>query len=256
MNNPEKEFLKTIDHLCRRHQRHKVFEDFVTMASSALIVRQSPQHAVESEADYMACVPRYERDELEEFGKLLAITQIALNARFCDFLGSVFMQAEVSNSHLGQFFTPYELSYASAKMLLHDRENKPGQLITVQEPACGSGGMVIAFAQAAAEIGIDYHWDTYTVAVDISEVAARMAYIQLSLLDIPAHVVWGDTLRMTERRAWPTMAYWGIIHKVNRWRRGEANEPFADRIEQEPEPTPAPTSQPEPLRLVQAAFDF
>ena len=236
-----KEFLKKFDALCHRHQRARVFEDWVTAASSCLIVKASPQHAEESEAEYMAIVPRYTREELTEFSHLLAITTLALAEEPQDFLGAVFMQAEISNDRLGQFFTPYELSLAIAGMTINDID-KDKDLITVQEPACGSGGMVIAFCEAAYNIGIDYHHHTYTVATDISEVAARMAYIQLSVMGIPAHVVWGDTIRMTQRRAWPTLGFWGVAHKVARWRRGDQFDP-----DEEP-----PTVALQPSRFVQA----
>jgi type I restriction-modification system DNA methylase subunit len=246
----EKEFLKKFDRLTGRHQRARLFEDWVTMASSALIVKASPQHAEQSEADYMALVPRYTKDELVEFSHLLALTGLALMERPRDFLGHVFMMAEISNDRLGQFFTPYELSLVVAKMTLSGVDTTK-ELITVQEPACGSGGMVIAFAEAAREAGIDPAWQTYTVAVDISEVAARMAYIQLSMLGMPAHVVWGDTLRMTERASWPTLAYWPIAHKVERWRRGE--QPASIAAPAEPEPAATVNL---PGRYAQAAFDF
>jgi hypothetical protein len=252
--NHEKDFLKKFDRLCHRHQRARVFEDWVTMTSSALIVRSSPEHADKSEADYMALVSRYTREELTEFSHLLALTTMALGAQPRDFLGSVFMQAEISNDRLGQFFTPYELSLVVAKMTLSGVDPTK-DLITVQEPACGSGGMVIAFCEAAAEAGINYQTQTYTVAVDISEVAARMAFIQLSLLGIPAHVVWGDTLRMTERASWPTFGFWQVAHKVARWRRGEpaSIEPEVDASLQCKHEDPPPASITlQPSRLVQA----
>lgn len=202
-----------------KHSRHNLFHDFVTMASSTLIVRSSPSHAEQSEAEYMAVAGKYTSDELTQFAHLLAITTLALDDKPQDFLGAVFMQAEISNSHMGQFFTPYELSLMTAQMTLQGVDTSK-ELITVQEPACGSGGMVVAFCEAARAIGINYQSQTYTVATDLSEVAARMAYIQLSLLGIPAHVVWGDTLRMKFFREWPTFAFWGDAHKVARWRKG------------------------------------
>lgn len=251
-----KDFLKKLDHLSGRHDKARVFGDFITMASSALIVKASPQHAEQSEAEYMELVPRYTREELTEFGHLLAITTLALEARPCDFLGQVYMQAEISNARMGQFFTPYELSLLTARITLESVDTSK-ELITVQEPACGSGGMVIAFCEAAREKGINYQWQTYTVAVDLSEVAARMAYIQLSLLGIPAHVVWGNTLTMEFRREWPTFGYWAIAHKVARWRRGE-DPPVLPPVLAGPlipfpgQPPLSDTISLQPSRLVQA----
>jgi type I restriction-modification system DNA methylase subunit len=200
----------------------------------------------------MALVPRYTQEELVEFSHLLGLTGLALHEKPRDFLGSVFMQAEISNDRLGQFFTPYELSLVVARMSL--QEVDPGKdLITVQEPACGSGGMVVAFCEAAREVGIDPAFQTYTVAVDVSEVAARMAYIQLAMLGIPAHVVWGDTIRMTQREAWPTMGFWNVAHKVARWRRGDVAVQTGKLSPLPPAPTPDDTVRIiNPGRYVQA----
>jgi hypothetical protein len=236
-----KEFLKTFERMTGRRSRYEIFHDFVTMASSAFIVKACPWEAERSEAEYMAIAGKYDRDELNKFAELLSHTILSLAHEPQDFLGEAFMRAEVSNDRLGQFFTPYSLSYAIAKMTAHDVPDR--EIITVQEPACGSGGMVIAFCAALEDLGIDAASRSYTVATDISEVAARMAYIQLTIRNIPAHVVWGDTLRMTVTRQWPTMAYWPIAHKVEQWRRGEAMDIIAEPKQ-------------EPKTYAQAAFDF
>lgn len=54
MKAPEKEFLKRFDSLCHGHTRGRVFHDWVTMASSALIVRANPNEAERTEADFRA----------------------------------------------------------------------------------------------------------------------------------------------------------------------------------------------------------
>lgn len=239
--NHEKEFIKKFNSISGRHSRYQVFHDWVTMASSALIVRGCPSEAERSEAEYMAIVPKYNRDELQIFSELLSITAMALIDEPQDFLGSVFMQSELGNDRMGQFFTPYSLSYAIAEMMIHDIDVSK-DLVTVSEPACGSGGMVIAFCEAARKRGISPQWQTYTIATDLSEVAARMAYIQLSLSGIPAHVVWGNTISLQVFREWSTFAFWPIAHKVARWRLGN-----------DPEPPKPPTSiNLQPKRLVQA----
>lgn len=247
MKSAEKEFLKRFDSLCHGHTRGRVFHDWVTMASSALIVRANPNEAERSEAEYMALVDRYKPDELQGFAELLGIATGALLDEPQDFLGAVFMQAELGNDRMGQFFTPYELSYLIAEMTIRDIDpSKP--LITVQEPACGSGGMVVAFAASARKRGVDVQRQVYVVATDLSEVAARMAYIQLSVSGIPAHVCWGNTLSLETYRTWATMAYWPIAHKVMRWRQGWGETP------EQQQPEPEPIAQPEPARLVQATL--
>lgn len=179
MKAPEKEFLKRFDSLCHGHTRGRVFHDWVTMASSALIVRANPSEAERSEAEYMALVDRYKPDELQGFAELLGIATLALLDKPQDFLGSVFMQAQLGNDRMGQFFTPYELSYLIAEMTIHDIDaEKP--LITVQEPACGSGGMVVAFAQAARNRGVDVQRQVYVAApASINTEPARLVQATL-----------------------------------------------------------------------------
>lgn len=53
----------------------------------------------------------------------------------------------------------------------------------------------------------------HVTAIDIDPVAAQMAYIQLSLLHIPAVIIQGNTLSMELRDQWVTPAHvlgnWG-----------------------------------------------
>ncbi|WP_202800425.1 class I SAM-dependent methyltransferase [Sinorhizobium fredii] len=76
-----------------------------------------------------------------------------------------------------------------------------------QEPAVGSGAMIIALAEAILEAGFNYQQLLHVTAVDIDPRAVHMAYIQLSLLHIPATVIVGDSLAMRFREDWHTMAH-------------------------------------------------
>lgn len=234
MNHHEKEFVKKFSGIAYGQSRRNVFDDWVTMCSSALIVRANPHEAERAEAEYMALVSKYKREELDAFAEMMAIATMALTEKPQDFLGSVYMQCGMGNEHIGQFFTPYDLSFAIAEMTTHDIDPTK-ELITVSEPACGSGGMVVAFAASARKRGVDVASQLYVEARDLSEIVARMAMIQLSICEIPAHVIVGDTIAMTINRAWATHAYWPIAHKVAKWRAGE------------PEPEPVQTLTPPPL---------
>jgi len=79
--------------------------------------------------------------------------------------------------------------------------------ITVSEPACGAGAMVIACAQALREQGVNYQRCMHVTATDLDATAAHMAYLQLSLLHIPAVVVHGNSLAVTEFAHWVTPAH-------------------------------------------------
>jgi hypothetical protein len=67
--------------------------------------------------------------------------------------------------------------------------------------------MLIAAAETLQGAGINYQRHMHVTAQDIDATAVHMAYIQLALLYIPAVVVHGDTLRMTQMGKWFTPAH-------------------------------------------------
>lgn len=66
--------------------------------------------------------------------------------------------------------------------------------ISMNEPTCGSGAMIIAFVNALKEEGINYQTDAFIVAQDISYTATLMCYIQISLLRCAGVVICGNSL--------------------------------------------------------------
>lgn len=57
---------------------------------------------------------------------------------------------------------------------------KGKRYISVNDPACGAGAMLIAFANVAKKHGINYQKHVLFVAQDIDRTAAMMCYIQMS----------------------------------------------------------------------------
>jgi hypothetical protein len=78
--------------------------------------------------------------------------------------------------------------------------------VSLMEPAVG-GAMVIACAQALQDMGINYQQHMHVTAVDVDERVAHMAYVQFSLLHIPAIVVVGNSLSLDVRGVWYTPAH-------------------------------------------------
>jgi type I restriction-modification system DNA methylase subunit len=66
---------------------------------------------------------------------------IGLAQEMGDFLGSLFMELELSSDNIGQFFTPFHLSELMAGQVAGDRlaelESEP--YITLSAPTCGAG---------------------------------------------------------------------------------------------------------------------
>ena len=119
------------------------------------------------------------------------------------------MQLNLGNNATGQYYTPYCVSKMMAEINLAYSIEKleNNEIITFSEPCCGSGGMIIAFAETMKQYNYNYQKMLYVEAIDIDENAFMMCYIQLSLLGIPAKVIQGDTLTLKFKRALYTPFY-------------------------------------------------
>ncbi len=189
------QFNKLFRVIAPYHHRYDVFRDFVLMASASL--HNGIRKDMTLENQYLDTIKRYEPKDQKLFPELLGHVVMGLEAKPHDFLGSVYMELELGNKGTGQFFTPYEVSYMMAKMLVGDSEEsclKGKPFLTFQEPACGAGSMVIAYSEAMKEVGINPQQKLWVHCIDIDPLPARMCYVQLSLLYIPAIVQIGNGL--------------------------------------------------------------
>lgn len=78
--------------------------------------------------------------------------------------------------------------------------------LTVCEPACGSGSMVIAVAEAIKEMGFDPGQVMLATLIDLDPICMQMAFLQMALKDIPAICIHGDSLAGTEFERAVTLA--------------------------------------------------
>jgi hypothetical protein len=205
-----REFVKILQGLAYGRSTWSVFEDWVTMAATS-IYNQLAQDPAMEEA-YLECAKRYDAAELKAMGELLGIAQLELLQQPRDFLGEVYEAALLANANHGQFFTPWAVSMLLARLNLGQVQLAPDKILTIAEPACGAGGMVLAACQILAEQGINYAANVFIEAQDIDPTCARMTYIQLSLIGAAAVIVCGDTLRVERKWAWATPAY--VLNRV------------------------------------------
>ena len=130
------------------------------------------------------------------------------NGQNPDILGEIYMSIGCGNSRLGQYFTPFGIARMMAMMNLGPDGGKEvlakKDVVTLNEPTCGSGIMVLAFAQLLMEKSIRYQEKLKVTAADLSATCARMAYIQMSILGIDAVVSRGDTLTLEMYETYPT----------------------------------------------------
>ena len=213
-----KEFMAKLQSLDRSRSLTIVFKDFLTLCTCSLA--QTIYRSDELEQKYLQTVKQYTKEQAEEFSKLLAFLVMALEEKYQDFLGEVFMRLNLGNSSIGQYETPYTVSKFMAEINFSELEISQkianNHLITLSEPCCGSGGMIIALAETMKEHNFNYQKYLYVEAIDIDEMSFMMAYIQLTLLGIPAKVIQGDTLTLKFQQVLYTPFYFlsGISYRL------------------------------------------
>ncbi len=110
--------------------------------------------------------------------------------------------------------------------------------------------MVIALAEAMRAEGINYQRQLHVTAIDIDPRAVHMAYIQFSLLHVPAEVVVGDSLALEVRDRWFTPAHilggWGARTLLARSRHAESNVAASSAKDERSDPGGGAAPPPEP----------
>lgn len=205
------DFQRLFRDTARHQHRYEVFRDFVTLAAVSLHNRINQVDALEQE--YLAIIGRYPPDDQQRFPKLLAELVAILEVEPWDALGQLYMELGIQSEHVGQFFTPPEISELMARMNYGDAmANLKEPFVTVMEPACGAGGMILAFAKVLIDAGHNPAERLWVHCQDIDRTAALMCYVQLALWHIPGVVVVGNTLAMETREVFYTPA-----HYLGRW---------------------------------------
>ncbi|MFD2024163.1 N-6 DNA methylase [Promicromonospora aerolata] len=192
-----------------RRRVTQVFTDFCELCALAIRNAIDRRGFDEREDRYLSVAATYTPEEMDRFATALALLAQELQSGLSDVLGTLYMSLDLGNERLGQFFTPYEVSVLAARMTAGDLVERLQEqaFVTVSEPTCGSGGMVVATAEALSDAGINYQRSMHVTAQDIDITAVHMTYVQLALLHIPALVVHGNTLALEQRDVWPTPAH-------------------------------------------------
>ena len=83
------------------------------------------------------------------------------------------MELELGSRANGQFFSPPEISEMMAHLAEVDIPDGQ-EFITLSEPACGAGGMVLAYAKQMIAKGYNPGQHMWAQCVDIDRTAALM----------------------------------------------------------------------------------
>lgn len=169
------------------------------------------------EERYLQIIKRYKPDEQKQlaaiFGKLFALLSSVVydNGKFNDHLGELFMRCNLGSKQAGQFFTPFHISHFMAQAIL-DRDAvmntiANNNLITISDPCCGGGGMLVAALEVLKSYNVNYAHDCLIDCADIDLRCVHMTYLQLSLAGAPAIVRHKNSLTGELWSVWLTPAF-------------------------------------------------
>ncbi|MGC6583210.1 MAG: N-6 DNA methylase [Akkermansiaceae bacterium] len=195
-----------------------VFSDFCRVAACAVALQTR-------EEEYFEVVKRYTRDELDGFVEAFAMLTNEMQQRpFEDCLGPFYTEIASKSTRdvRGEFYTPPAVSELMTRMLMDvEQVIAEGKPITVGEPACGSGGMILALAKQFSPLVRDdnkSYVDLLRVTLqDVSPTSADMAYVNMTQWGIPAKVILGDTLRGTVDQVWRNW-HWARVGETQKER--------------------------------------
>lgn len=194
----KKKMIDRIQKISGRYSAYEVFTDFVRMGALSIQNTCAQVHGgiwKEREQMYMDTARKYKPDELRVMCELMGLLTLALEDNLEDVLGDVYMKSNMGSKAAGQFFTPFHLSELTARLGLDiDKVKDTDEVITLNEPSCGGGGIIIAACKVLKEAGVNFQERVKVVAQDLDWKGVYMTYLQLSLIGCNAVVVQGDTL--------------------------------------------------------------
>lgn len=200
------DFRKILDRLSYRHDTRRTFDAFTRLSACALAVQTR-------ETEYLEEAKRWEKPDLELFAEALGALVLEMESRpFEDVIGGYYMEFAVSQKGQqwnGEFHTPKSVCDLIARMMLGNMESFPAEgPITVCEPACGAGAMILSLAEVCSP---EVRRRLRVTAIDISRCACDMAFINTTLWGVPTRVIHGNSLSM---ECW---AAWSNIHYLTPW---------------------------------------
>lgn len=217
--------LPTVDSILKKMQRASVKTSLYELLSATIecgaiaISNQFDRvQAAEREKRYLQIVKGFDSDTQkliqDVFGDIAALLMNMINPHvgFRDYLGELYMKSETSSKNAGQFFTPYNVSKMCAQVSINEAEVneyiEQDKILTLNEPTCGAGGMILA---AADVLYNQYHFNIarnlFVICSDVDIRCVHMTYLQLSLAGIPAIVYQQNTLTLETWQRWETPAY-------------------------------------------------
>lgn len=202
----KKEIEKIILSMSGKYAPYNIFSDWVQMCALAIQNAVSMIHDKvwkDREKLYMDIAVKYTDEELSQFAKMFVLLGDELESGMSDVLGEIYMETGMGSKYTGQFFTPFHLSELCARVGIDKADVESHKRISLNEPSCGGGGLIIATCKVLHEMGYPYQKKLDVLAQDLDWKGVYMTYLQLSLIGCRAIVVQGDTLVDPYRENYP-----------------------------------------------------
>lgn len=189
-----KRAVKLVNQATMQVSKHTLWDCFVRMAVYAYSRQRYEQQYLECVEQVGADIARNVMPEL--LGIMVTIAEAMQQAiGWADPFGLLFEQLELQNTYNGQYFTPVGVTDLMAQLTV------PGpaeQVITLNDPACGSGRTLLAgrkIAQTAVLLG-----------TDVSHIACWMFTANLAMQGLAGEVACMNTL--TREYRWHARVNW------------------------------------------------
>jgi type I restriction-modification system DNA methylase subunit len=173
MTSPRLNSIVKMFETCRyKHDLCTIFGDCCECSAISMSNAVDLANFQNREARYLEIARKYDNETMTTFSHILGEVVMTLEEKPQDILGATFHALELHNRARGQFFTPYPVCQLMARIVAGNAEDmhqpiaKRGFMLA-QEPAVGSGAMIVAPAEAILEVGFNYQQLLHVTAVDI-----------------------------------------------------------------------------------------
>lgn len=192
----KEKFKIVFNSLSSKYDKYTVWKDYVEMHAIHLSNACDKRFEIEREKRQMEIRKKYSNMEYNNFMEMFSSTAKALDKnREQDFLGMLYVELGLCDeAELVRFF-PYDTAKSQANTSYAEGKKAENQcLVSITDSCCGSGCMLIAYANILEKDNINYQQKVMFYAQDIDKTAALMCYIQLALLGIRAVIKIGNPL--------------------------------------------------------------
>lgn len=182
-----KQIVKQLEQFDGSRSKHVLFQDWCKLM--AISISNQTWYSEKREKEYLQLVSQYKPEEQRAFITMTGLLWRAFEQELDDYLGKIYMEGGMGNKQTGQFFTPFHLACLTANLT-----NATDEIIRINEPASGGGGMILAMAKLLQDKGENYQNRLRVVAQDLDWNGVHMTYVQLSMAGVDAKVIQGDAL--------------------------------------------------------------